>query len=85
LTPGTAFAAAASKLATLPPNTGQRSATAYSMPGSRTSIPNVARPFAFGGASRRFVGLPMIVNCAGSFSATLAGGAIFPAASASEP
>ena len=38
-TPGTALARASSKLATRPPNTGQRATVAYSMPGSRTSLP----------------------------------------------
>ena len=56
LTPGTAFAFGASKLATLPPNTGQRATTAYSMPGRRTSIPNVALPSTFAGVSRRLGG-----------------------------
>ena len=44
----------ASKLATLPPNTGQRSSEAYSIPGTLTSIPKVVLPLTFAGVSRRF-------------------------------
>ena len=38
-TPGTFIAAAPSKEATLPPNTGGRATTAYFMPGSFASMP----------------------------------------------
>src|ERR1700730_4057048 len=47
-TPGTALVLVASNLATLPPNTGQRAMTAYSMPGMRESMPNFAAPVDFG-------------------------------------
>src|SRR5437762_11456647 len=38
-TPGTLSASVASKLATLPPYTGGRATTAYSIPSSRVSMP----------------------------------------------
>ena len=57
-TPGTAFALSALKLATLPPNTGQRTTRAMSMPGSFTSMPNTAVPLTFSGMSSRGSDLP---------------------------
>ena len=84
-TPGMALVFAASKLATLPPNTGQRATTAYSMLGRRTSMPNVALPLTLSGVSRRLRGLPMMLNWLGSFSATPVGGGSLAAASASSP
>ena len=48
-TPRTALARVASKLFGLPPNTGQRAITAYSIPGTRTSRPNPALPSTFAG------------------------------------
>ena len=84
-TPGTRFAFDASKLATLPPNTGHRCNTAYNMSGRRSSSPNVALPSTLDGVSRRLGDVPIKRNCVGSFSATFTGGVIFDAASASEP
>ena len=53
LTPLTAFAFVASKRLTLPPNTGQRATTAYSMPGTRTSMPKAPLPSTLPGMSAR--------------------------------
>src|SRR5690242_16612430 len=61
-TPGTAMAFEPSKLATLPPNTGQRSSEAYSIPGRRTSRPNPAEPLTFSGVSRRLGEVPISLN-----------------------
>ena len=85
LTPGTAFAFVASKLATLPPNTGQRSSAAYSMPGRRTSSPNPLEPLNFAGVSRRLGEVPISLNCAAVFSAMPVGAGSFAAASARDP
>ena len=85
LTPGTAIAFVASKLATLPPNTGQRSSEAYSIPGRRTSSPNPMEPLTFAGVSRRLGEVPISLNCAAVFSGTLAGAGSFAAASARAP
>src|SRR5258705_2718787 len=52
-TPGTALALAASNFATLPPKTGQRAMTAYSMAGVREAMPNLAAPGALAAASKR--------------------------------
>ena len=84
-TPATAFDRAASKLLTLPPNTGQRATTAYTIPGSRTSMLNCALPSTLGGVSKRFTGLPMRRNCAASFKVGLVGGVSWDAASARLP
>src|SRR5258708_36414371 len=43
-TPGTAFALVASNFATLPPNTGQRAITAYSMAGGREAMAKFGAP-----------------------------------------
>ena len=64
----------ASKLFTLPPNTGDRATRAVFMPGICTSMPNCASPVTFSGESSRLVGLPMIFQSLRSFSVTCAGG-----------
>ena len=74
LTPGTAFAAVASKLFTLPPaGTGGRSIEAISMPGTLTSVPYTAAPFTFTGTSSRGRSLPMYRNCCFVFSGGFCG------------
>ena len=55
-------------LLTVAPNTGGRATSAVSMPGTLASRPNVASPVTFSRLSSRRVGLPMILNCDGSFS-----------------
>src|SRR6266436_4934321 len=52
-TPGILRASVASKLTTLPPNTGGRATRAKSIPGSRTSRPNCAVPSTLEGVSKR--------------------------------
>jgi len=52
-TPATAFAGAASNDFIFPPNTGDRTITAVSMPGTRTSMPNWAWPVTFARESTR--------------------------------
>ena len=59
----------ASKLLTLPPNTGQRCNVAYSIPGTFTSIPNRLAAD-LGRRVQPLVGFPISLNCVGSFSAT---------------
>src|ERR1041385_3382751 len=85
LTPGTAMALEPSKLATLPPKTGQRSSEAYSMPGRLTSSPNPIEPLTFAGVSRRLGEVPITLYCAAVFSGTFVGGVTLAAASASAP
>src|SRR5258708_4040572 len=70
-TPGTCFALAASNFASLPPKTGQRAITAYSMPGMRESIPNFAPPVDLAAASKRLRSWPIIVKSSGFFSGTV--------------
>src|SRR5262252_9051027 len=84
-TPGIDLARAASNDATLPPKTGHRATTAYSIPGNRTSIPNVALPSTFDGVSRRLGEVPIKWNCFGSFNITFAGFGSLAAASARLP
>src|SRR5467141_2710662 len=52
-TPGILRASVASKLTTLPPNTGGRATRAKSIPGSRTSRPNCAVPSTLEGVSNQ--------------------------------
>src|ERR1700688_2284279 len=84
-TPGTALVLEASKLATFPPNTGQRWTTAYSIPGKRTSMPNLALPSTLMGVSKRLGDVPIKRNCLGSFNTTEDGGLNCAAASAKLP
>lgn len=82
-TPGSARAAAASKVRTLPPITGQRRTTAMRRPGSVTSMPNTALPSVFAAASRRVECLPSHLYFAGALSAGVSTGnhAAVPASS----
>ena len=84
-TPGTAFALSALNDAGLPPNTGQRTTRATSMPGRLTSMPNSAVPFTFAGTSRRGSGCPRTRNAFGSLSTTFAGTGTAAARSTSAP
>ena len=72
-TPGIPLVRVASKLRTLPPNTGERSTLAMSMPGMRTSMPNCAVPFTLDGVSRRCVRWPSRRKSFGSLSGGFAG------------
>ena len=65
----------ASRLADLnvPPNAGQVSSTAWSMPGSLTSMPNSGLPATMAGVSTPPTDCPMIWKFAGSFSLSVAG------------
>src|SRR5258708_40051638 len=67
-TPGTAFAFVASNLATLPPKTGQRAMTAYSMAGGRDPVPDLAAPGAFGGGPERLGSGPAVGDLAAVFT-----------------
>src|SRR5579863_4390855 len=58
LTPAIFFESLSSKLATLPPITGQRASTACFMPGKRKSMPNSAVPSTLEGPSSRGKDLP---------------------------
>ena len=69
-TPGIAFAFESSTLASLPPNTGDTATEANLIPGSCTSMPNLAVPLTFSGESSRFAGVPMSLKSFGSLSVT---------------
>ena len=71
-TPGSAFSASTLALVTLPPNTGHFWNTAYSMPGTVTSMPNSGWPVTIFALSTPGMGWPMILKFFGSFSVTLA-------------
>ena len=60
-TPGMALIASRLALATLPPNTGHFSNTAYSMPGSVKSMLKIGLPVTIAVLSTPRVGLPMIL------------------------
>ena len=60
-TPGCALITSRFALATLPPNTGHFSKTAYSIPGMVKSIEKIGLPVAIAFTSTPGVGLPMIV------------------------
>jgi len=76
---------AASKLFTLPPNTGESLIAALSMPGSLMSIPYTALPTTLSGVSSRFTPLPAIFQSFGSLSGISFGGSSLAAASATLP
>src|SRR5262249_25544008 len=87
LTPGMPLTLSASKLFTLPPNTGQSLMAAFSMPGSFRSAPYTWAPVTLPMVSSRLTDLPMIFQSLGSFSAMLlaSGGVSLAAASATLP
>src|SRR5712691_2683291 len=85
LTPFMPLTRAASKLFTLPPNTGQSLIAAFSIPGSFRSAPYTCAPVTFGIVSRRLTDLPISFQSFGSLSATVAGGVTLAAASATLP
>ena len=60
-TPGSALISSRLALATLPPNTGHFSNTAYSIPGTVTSMPKSGLPVTIAGLSTPAIGLPMIL------------------------
>ena len=70
-TPGSALMASTLALATLPPNTGHFWNTAYSMPGTVTSMPNSGCPVTIFALSTPGIGWPMILKVFGSLSVTL--------------
>ena len=84
-TPGTLRAAEASKDFSLPPNTGQRSMLATSMPGSRRSEANWARPVTKSGPSTRGISLPRIRKSLADFRGGSAGGVSLAARSTRSP
>ncbi len=85
-TPGMARISASFRTPRLdPPIVGGRATTAVSIPGSWTSIPNVARPVTFSAPSTRFTDVPMIRNREGSLSGTFSGGVWRAASSARSP
>jgi hypothetical protein len=84
-TPGIFSAFAASKLFTLPPNTGHALIEALSIPGSLTSTPYCILPTTLSAVSSRFSGLPAIFQSFGSFSLTSFGTSSLAAASAILP
>src|ERR1700687_54400 len=85
LTPFMPMTLAASKLFTLPPNTGQSLIAALSIPGSLTSIPYIILPVVLSTVSSRFSGLPAIFQSLGSLSLISVGGSSLAAASATLP
>src|SRR5262247_4151380 len=87
LTPGMPLTLSASKLFTLPPNTGQSLMAAFNMPGSFRSAPYTCAPVTLPIVSRRLTDLPMSFQSLGSFSAMVlgSGGVSLAAASATLP
>lgn len=83
----TRSAAASSTDRTLPPNAGDIASAAIFMPGTSTSMPNIARPFTLSGVSSRLARVPMSLKSFGSFNGTLAaaGTGSDAAASTSDP
>jgi hypothetical protein len=84
-TPGRARARAGSNDRTFPPNTGERATTAVRMPGTRTSMPKMPRPFVFSRVSSRCVGFPSSRKSFGSLRGASAGGVRRAACSTSLP
>src|SRR5262249_35166921 len=85
LTPGMPCTLAASKLVSMPPNTGGSLIAAHTMPGTLRPRPQTCAPVTLGGVSSRLTGLPAIFQLFGSLSATSFGGSILAAASATLP
>ena len=86
VTPGTAFAFAASNDFTVPPNRGGCATRAVSMPGSFTSWVKVALPVTLAGMSRRGTSsFPMRRKADASLSVTFAGTGSFAASATSSP
>src|SRR5664280_386174 len=85
LTPFMPATLAASKLFTLPLNTGQSLIAALSMPGSLTSIPYIILPVVLSTVSSRLSGFPAIFQSLGSLSLTSFGTSSLAAASATLP
>jgi len=77
--------APASKLFSLPPNTGQSLIAAFTMAGSLRSKPYTCLPVTLSAVSSRFTGLPMSFHSFGSLSFTSFGGSRRAAASATLP
>ena len=84
-TPLTFIASAPSKLMNLPLNTGGRTITAVSMPGSLTSTLYCCVPVLLARDTFRPVGLPMSLKSFASFNTTRSGIGSFIAASNSSP
>ena len=68
-----------------PPNTGERTTVAYTIPSSCTSIENWAFPFNLGWVSFLFIFLPIMENWLGFFSDTFLGIGTWLAFSVNEP
>ena len=86
LTPGIAWALVASKLLTLPPNTGHSRMLATSMPGNFRSIAYIWRPVTLSATpSMRSSGLPMIFHSLGLLRVMSLGTSSLAAASATSP
>jgi hypothetical protein len=60
--------------ATVPPSVGQCLITAYTMPGTVTSMPKIALPSHFDGMSGRGTDVPIRRSCESGVSAGFAGG-----------
>jgi hypothetical protein len=84
-TPGRRSAGSLSNVLTWPPNTGLCFTAAYSIPGTRTSMPKTAVPLSFAGISTRGSGRPRSVQSFCAFRAGFSGGDSRAAASASSP
>jgi hypothetical protein len=81
-TPGIAIAFAASNEATPAPTTGAILTAAYSMPGTRASMPNSALPLTLAGVSRRGTGWPIRRNSLGVLRRTSPGSMSAPTTAA---
>src|SRR5690349_14791702 len=84
-TPGTAFALVASYDLRVPPNTGQRSIDATSIPGTFTSMPKTALPSTLAGVSSRGTRVPSRRKPFGSLRGGSLGTGSVAALATSEP
>ena len=85
LTPFMPVTLAASKLFTLPPNTGQSLIAAHSIPGTVKSMAYIILPVTLSAVSSRFSGLPAIFQSFGSLSFGFSGTGSLAAAAATLP
>jgi hypothetical protein len=85
LTPFMPATLAASKLFTLPPNTGQSLIAAFSIPGNVKSMEYIILPTTLSAVSSRFSGLPAIFQSFGSLSFGFSGTGSLAAVAATLP
>src|SRR5215813_5437624 len=85
MTPGWLLIVSAGYCAGFPPGQGERLSAALSIPGTTTSIPNLAEPSVFAGRSNRGMGRPSSTNSLCALSLGAAGPGSLAAAAAIAP